>query len=247
MEADVCNVDRSVGTMLSGEIARRLGAEGLPAGSIRILLRGTAGQSFGAFLVPGVCLHLEGAVNDYAGKGLCGGRIILETPKETTYEAGENVIAGNTCLYGATSGEVFFNGQAGERFAVRNSGANAVTEGLGDHGCEYMTGGHVVVLGDIGRNFGAGMTGGLAFVRALDMDSHLVNREDVTLTKVVSDEERELLHGLLRRHLEFTGSKRAGQALADWDANGDLFTKVTPAGHIPRVSVSESEDVQIGR
>ncbi len=158
------NIHRTVGAMLSGEIARRYGSAGLPDDTIRFQFTGSAGQSFGAFLAKGVTLELEGDANDYTGKGLSGGRIVVFPPRNSTFLPEENIIAGNVALYGATSGEAFFNGRAGERFAVRNSGATSVVEGLGDHGCEYMTNGLVVVLGKCGRNFAAGMSGGLAFV-----------------------------------------------------------------------------------
>src|SRR5256885_13981346 len=158
------NVHRSVGAMLSGEIARRYGSEGLPDETIQIQLAGSAGQSFGAFLARGVTLTLEGDANDYVGKGLSGGRLIVYPPKSSGFAAEENILVGNVVLYGATSGEAFFNGIAGERFAVRNSGATAVVEGVGDHGCEYMTNGLVIVLGSCGRNFAAGMSGGIAYV-----------------------------------------------------------------------------------
>ena len=160
----VKNTNRTVGAMLSGEIAKRYGEKGLPDGTIKIEMKGSAGQSFGAFLAPGIEIKLIGESNDYTGKGLSGGRLIVKVPKGTTYDPAENIIIGNTCLYGATSGEAFINGVAGERFAVRNSGAHAVVEGVGDHGCEYMTGGIVVVLGKTGRNFAAGMSGGIAYV-----------------------------------------------------------------------------------
>jgi glutamate synthase (NADPH) large chain len=158
------NVHRTVGAMLSGEIARRYGSEGLPDDTVHIEFNGSAGQSFGAFLSKGVTLVLEGDANDYVGKGLSGGRVIVYPPRNSTFQPEENILVGNVCLYGATGGEAFFNGMAGERFAVRNSGATAVVESVGDHGCEYMTKGLVVVLGSTGRNFAAGMTGGLAFV-----------------------------------------------------------------------------------
>jgi glutamate synthase domain-containing protein 3 len=158
------NINRTVGAMLSGEIAKRYGQEGLPDGMIKIEMRGTAGQSFGAFLARGIELDLTGESNDYTGKGLSGGRLIVKVPPEVTFDPAENIIIGNTCLYGATSGEAYFNGVAGERFAVRNSGAFTVIEGVGDHGCEYMTGGRVAVLGKIGRNFAAGMSGGIAYI-----------------------------------------------------------------------------------
>ena len=164
LEYTVANTDRSVGAMLSGEVVSRYGQAGLGKRSLHITFHGSAGQSFGAFLVPGIHFRLEGEANDYLGKGLSGGTITVCPPQEATFRAEENVIAGNTLLYGATSGEVYINGQVGERFAVRNSGAVAVVEGVGDHCCEYMTGGCVVVLGSTGRNFAAGMSGGVAYV-----------------------------------------------------------------------------------
>src|SRR5205823_2478683 len=172
------NIHRTVGAMLSGEIARRYGSAGLPDNTIHCQFKGSAGQSFGAFLAHGVTLELEGDANDYVGKGLSGGRIIVYPPEVSTFVPEENILVGNVVLYGATSGEAFFNGMAGERFAVRNSGATAVVEGLGDHGCEYMTNGLVIVLGKTGRNFAAGMSGGFAYVldESGDFQRHLCNR-----------------------------------------------------------------------
>ena len=175
----VRNVNRTVGTMLGHEVTKRYRGEGLPEGTIDITLTGSAGQSFGAFVPRGVTLRLEGDANDYVGKGLSGGRLVVRPDRAATFEAGEQIIAGNTIGYGATSGQIFLSGRAGERFCVRNSGASAVVEGVGDHGCEYMTGGVVVVLGPTGRNFAAGMSGGYAFV--LDLDEARVNPELVEL------------------------------------------------------------------
>jgi glutamate synthase (NADPH/NADH) large chain len=187
LDLPIRNVHRTVGAMLSGQIARRHGSAGLPDDTIRIQFHGCAGQSFGAFLSPGVTLTLEGEANDYVGKGLSGGRLVIYPPRVSRFVPEENILVGNVCLYGATSGEVFFNGMAGERFAVRNSGATAVVEGVGDHGCEYMTRGLVVVLGKTGRNFAAGMTGGVAYVldQTGEFASECCNRADVDLEPLV--------------------------------------------------------------
>jgi len=224
------NVHRTVGTMLSGEIARRYGSAGLPDNTIRLNLTGSAGQSFGAFLSKGVTLVLEGDANDYTGKGLSGGRLIVYPPRESTFRPEENILVGNTVLYGATGGEAFFNGMAGERFAVRNSGATAVVEGVGDHGCEYMTRGVVVVLGATGRNFAAGMTGGLAYV--LDETGEFVssrcNRTHVDLEAVTDPDEAETLRSLVFRHFEATASPRARGGLENWEELLPKFVKVFP-------------------
>jgi len=226
----ITNVRRTVGAMLSGEIARRYGAAGLPDDTINLHFSGTAGQSFGAFLARGVTLTLEGEANDYVGKGLSGGRLIIYPPRASEFVAEENILVGNVCLYGATSGEVFFNGMAGERFAVRNSGATAVVEGVGDHGCEYMTNGLVVVLGKTGRNFAAGMTGGIAYVldHAGDFPSVRCNRSEVDLEQVTDAKDVELLHRLISRHGEFTGSPQAKWILQNWEAILPKFIKVFP-------------------
>jgi len=222
------NVHRAVGGMLSGEIVRRHGPEGLPEGTVEVALRGSAGQSLGAWLAPGVTLTVHGAVNDYVGKGLSGGIVAVRPPDDARFSAGENVIAGNVALYGATSGRVFLAGLAGERFAVRNSGALAVVEGVGDHGCEYMTGGRVAVLGATGINFGAGMSGGIAWV--LDRDGELEGRCNTELVDLepVGDEESVELHDLVAEHLARTGSVLASELLADWDAWCPRFTQVMP-------------------
>jgi len=201
----------------------------MPDDTLHIDLNGSAGQSLGAFLAPGVTLHLTGDANDYVGKGLSGGRIIVETPQGVPFEPKNNVIVGNTLLYGATSGELFVNGLAGERFAVRNSGAVAVVEGVGDHGCEYMTGGVVVVLGGTGRNFAAGMSGGIAYV----LDEHqlfdtLCNLDMVDLEPIWQQEDRERLHGLITRHAEFTNSRQAKRILDNWQEMAGRFVKVMP-------------------
>jgi glutamate synthase domain-containing protein 3 len=224
------NVHRTVGAMLSGEVAKRHGSAGLPDDTIRFHFTGSAGQSFGAFLAKGVTLTLEGDANDYVGKGLSGGRLIIYTPRAATFVPEENMLVGNVVLYGATGGEAFFNGMAGERFAVRNSGATAVVEAVGDHGCEYMTNGLVIVLGRTGRNFAAGMTGGFAFV--LDETGEFgrvrCNRAGVDLEPVVDPVDIQKLSSLIHRHVELTGSPRAKWVLEHWDALLPKFVKVFP-------------------
>jgi len=227
-EVLVTNVNRTVGTLLGYEITRRHGGKGLPDGTIDLTFRGSAGQSFGAFVPRGVTMRLLGDANDYLGKGLSGGRIVVRPPEESPFAAEENIVAGNVILYGATSGDVFLRGQVGERFCVRNSGAIAVVEGVGDHGCEYMTGGRVVVLGPTGRNFGAGMSGGIAFVYDLsDELRRQVNPEMVDLETLTVDDRTWLKDRILMHHDE-TGSAVAGAILADWIASADRFVKVMP-------------------
>jgi len=241
------NIHRSVGTMLSGEIARRYGSAGLPDETIRIQLTGSAGQSFGAFLAKGVTLRLEGEANDYVGKGLSGGRIVVYPPRGSSFAAEENIIIGNVALYGATSGEVFFNGVAGERFAVRNSGATAVVEGVGDHGCEYMTNGLVVVLGSCGRNFAAGMSGGLAYVfdERADFTEERCNLESVDLEPLSDARDVERVRGLLTRHLELTWSHRAQWILDNWPEASARFIKVFPHEFKRVLGVSRSQSAYI--
>jgi glutamate synthase domain-containing protein 2/glutamate synthase domain-containing protein 1/glutamate synthase domain-containing protein 3 len=227
-ELTVRNVHRAVGGLLSHEITRARGAEGLPAGTVQFTLRGSAGQSFGAWLAPGVELTLFGDANDYTGKGLSGGIVAIRPPEGSTFAAEENVIVGNTVLYGATRGKAFFRGLAGERFAVRNSGADAVIEGVGDHGCEYMTGGHVVVLGPTGRNFAAGMSGGIAYV--LDADGGFAgrcNHELVDLERL-DEGDQARVRALVEEHLERTGSPVAYRVLDEWEELGPRFVKVMP-------------------
>jgi glutamate synthase domain-containing protein 2/glutamate synthase domain-containing protein 1/glutamate synthase domain-containing protein 3 len=224
------NVHRTVGAMLSGEIARKYGSKGLPDNTIRFQFNGSAGQSFGAFLSQGVTLELEGDANDYVGKGLSGGRIIVYPPKNSTFVPEENILIGNVVLYGATSGEAFFNGMAGERFAVRNSGATAVVEGLGDHGCEYMTNGLVIVIGKVGRNFAAGMSGGFAYVldESGQFSQYRCNKTSVDLEQVFDPADQQLLQTWITRHLEVTGSPRAKWVLENWSAMLPKFVKVFP-------------------
>ena len=223
----VKNINRTVGTMLSSEVAKKYGSKGLPDGTITINMRGTAGQSFGTFLAGGIELNLTGESNDYTGKGLSGGRLIVKAPEEVTFDPAENIIVGNTCLYGATSGEAYINGVAGERFAVRNSGAIAVIEGVGDHGCEYMTGGRVVVLGKTGRNFGAGMSGGIAYV--WDPKKEFIkytNQEMIDIEYLIHDEDVSEVYMLVKNHYKYTNSLRAKYILNHWDYEKDNFWKV---------------------
>jgi glutamate synthase domain-containing protein 3 len=215
--------------MVSGEVARRHGAAGLSNGTLTAVLTGSAGQSFGAFLSPGLTLELVGDANDYVGKALSGGRLILHPPEGARRDAARNIIAGNTCLYGATGGEAFFCGVAGERFAVRNSGATAVVEGVGDHGCEYMTGGLVVVLGPVGRNFAAGMSGGIAL--AWDPDRQFENKCNLASVGLEPVDDPESLRALIERHAELTGSRRAAELLASWAAALSDFVMVMPLGY----------------
>ena len=225
----IANTDRSVGAMLSGHITRLCGSEGLPDGTIQIRFDGSAGQSFGAFLCRGVTFRLEGEANDYLGKGLSGGRIIVVPPQKAEFDPERNIIAGNTILYGATSGEVYINGQVGERFCVRNSGAVAVVEGVGDHCCEYMTGGRTVVLGPTGSNFAAGMSGGVAYVWDPDKNfDFFCNMEMVELTLLDDPADRSELHRYIEAHYNHTGSRLAARMLRDWSSYVKQFIKVMP-------------------
>ena len=226
---DIINTDRAVGAMLSGEIASRYGHDGLADGTIDVRFKGSAGQSFGAFLMKGVNFRLEGESNDYVGKGLSGGRIAICPPAESKFDASDNIIAGNTILYGATSGEIFINGRAGERFAVRNSGATAVVEGAGDHCCEYMTGGRVVVLGTTGRNFAAGMSGGLAYVWDKNHNfDYYCNMDMIELDLIEDKAGRDELRGLIEKHYKYTGSALAKKMLDNWSQYVGEFIQVTP-------------------
>ena len=229
LEYAISNTDRAVGAMLSGAVAARYGKAGLPSETISIKFKGSAGQSFGAFLAHGISFRLEGEANDYLGKGLSGGMISVRPPVRSDFEAEKNTIAGNTILYGATGGEVYINGRAGERFAVRNSGAIAVVEGVGDHCCEYMTGGRVVVLGETGRNFAAGMSGGLAYVWDRDGKfDYFCNMEMVELSLLEDSASRKEVHELVRQHYLYTGSPLARTMLDDWNRYADEFIQVTP-------------------
>jgi glutamate synthase (ferredoxin) len=228
-ELPIRNVDRTVGTVLGYEVTRRYGGKGLPDDTIRVGFTGSAGQSFGAFLPRGITLSLEGDANDYFGKGLSGGRLVLVPPRRCSFVPEENIIVGNVVLYGATSGEAFIRGVAGERFAVRNSGATAVVEGVGDHGCEYMTGGRVVVLGSTGRNFAAGMSGGIAYVLDLEGDfARRCNSAMVDLEPLADEEEAERLRLLIERHAALTRSGPAQRIVGAWMAFQPRFVKVMP-------------------
>ena len=238
----IVNADRTAGTELSGILAERFGLPGLPEDTIRIRLTGTAGESFGAFLAPGVTLDLTGEANDFVGKGLSGGKIVIRKPPEARYPAEENVIAGNVIGSGGTSGKIFINGIAGERFAIRNSGMTLVAEGIGDHGCEYMTGGRVVILGYVGVNFAAGMTGGLAYV--YDAKGHFdlsCNPDGVDLESIEpgSDSESEL-KSLIEAHLRETGSAKAAAMLDDWEQYRAKFVRVFPVEYRNALKAQEN-------
>jgi glutamate synthase (NADPH/NADH) large chain len=241
------NGNRTVGTMLGSELTRRHGGGGLPDDTIRLHFQGSAGQSFGAFVPRGISLTLEGDANDYIGKGLSGGRLVVFPPKASTFIAEDNILIGNVALYGATSGEAFFRGLAGERFAVRNSGAVAIVEGVGDHGCEYMTGGRVVVIGRTGRNFGAGMSGGVAYV--LDADSNFQRRcnpEMVDLEPLDEQEDIDFVTALIARHVQYTGSRPGRTILADWNRFQSQFVKVMPRDY-KRVLMAQARAAAAGR
>ncbi|PTB71049.1 alpha subunit of glutamate synthase, partial [Trichoderma longibrachiatum ATCC 18648] len=232
IECDIVNTDRAMGTSLSYQISKRYGGEGLPLDTVHVNIKGSAGQSFGAFLAPGVTLELEGDSNDYVGKGLSGGRLIVYPPRSAVFKAEENILIGNVCLYGATSGICYFRGVAAERFAVRNSGATAVVEGVGDHGCEYMTGGRVVILGSTGRNFAAGMSGGIAYV--LDINKDFVsklNTEMVEYGPLTDPVEIAYVRGLIEDHHHYTGSERAARILVDFNRALPRFVKVLPTDY----------------
>jgi glutamate synthase (ferredoxin) len=232
IEHEIHNTNRTVGTILGSELTRRYGFNGLPDDTITIRFNGSAGQSFGAFVPSGITLWLEGDSNDYLGKGLSGGKIIVYPPKAATFVPEENILIGNVVLYGATSGSLFARGVAGERFAVRNSGAMAVVEGTGDHGCEYMTGGRVVILGRTGRNFAAGMSGGIAFVYDPDGDFHTrCNMQMVELEKLDEPEDLDLVRGLIERHVEYTDSSVGKRMLAEWPGGAAKFVKVMPTDY----------------
>jgi glutamate synthase domain-containing protein 3 len=237
------NVHRTVGAMLSGEIARRYGSDGLPDDTIQCHFTGSAGQSFGAFLARGVTLTLEGDANDYVGKGLSGGRILIYPPRDSQFVPEENILVGNVVPYGATSGEAFFNGMAGERFAVRNSGATAVVEGVGDHGCEYMTKGLVVVLGKCGRNFAAGMNGGIAYVldEKGDFASRRCNLAGVDLEPVLEPEDAGLLRSVILKHANATGSRKAQEVLRNFAELLPHFIKVFPHEYKRVLGVARTE------
>jgi glutamate synthase domain-containing protein 3 len=228
-DVEIHNTDRTVGTTLSGEVARKYGFAGLPSDTITFRFTGSAGQSFGCFLARGITLLLEGDANDYVGKGLSGGKIAVFPPRTASFKANENIIAGNTIGYGAIDGELYLRGVVGERFCVRNSGAKAVVEGCGDHGCEYMTGGRVVVLGPTGRNFAAGMSGGIAYVYDDTAQfPRLCNQDLVELEPADGEEDLETLRYLLESHLKLTDSPVARGILSAWEKERQYFVKVMP-------------------
>lgn len=232
IECDVVNTDRAMGTSLSYQISKRYGEAGLPMDTVHVNIKGSAGQSFGAFLAPGVTLELEGDSNDYVGKGLSGGRLIIYPPRSAVFQAEENILVGNVCLYGATSGTCFFRGVAAERFAVRNSGATAVVEGVGDHGCEYMTGGRIVILGSTGRNFAAGMSGGIAYVLDIHQDfMSKLNTEMVEASGLEDPEEVAFVRSLIEDHHHYTGSELAARILVDFNRALPRFIKVLPVDY----------------
>jgi glutamate synthase (NADPH/NADH) large chain len=226
----ITNINRVVGTIVGSEISKRFGEDGLPEDSMTLRFTGSAGQSFGAFVPKGMTLHLTGDSNDYVGKGLSGGKIIVRADEHTKFASAENVIAGNVAFIGATSGEAYINGRAGERFAVRNSGVNVVVEGIGDHGCEYMTGGRVVVLGDVGKNFAAGMSGGIAYVLAEDKEAfkHLCNQELIEFESVSTAADQDELKQLIVDHFRYTQSVKASCVLENWKKCVRKFVKVIP-------------------
>lgn len=248
LSSELCNRDRSFGTLLSYEVTRRYGAEGLPADTINVYCNGTAGQSLGAFLCRGISLHLEGDANDYTGKGLSGGFISVRTPANAGFPAADNVIIGNVALFGATEGEAYFNGRAAERFCVRNSGALSVVEGVGDHACEYMTGGVAVVLGPIGKNFGAGMSGGEAYLFDDDnlAERHL-NADGRHLEPVTESRDQQLLRRMLENHVSHTGSRKAVHILENWDVALQKFVKVVPEAYAEAVAqhLANGRDIRI--
>jgi glutamate synthase domain-containing protein 3 len=245
IEEEINNTDRSAGAMLSGAIAKIYGNAGLPHDTSQVSLKGTAGQAFGAWLARGVTFELEGEGNDYVGKGLSGGKIIIYPSPAATFKASENMIIGNVALYGATAGEVYIAGMAGERFAVRNSGVKAVVEAIGDNGCEYMTGGRIVVLGPAGRNFGAGMSGGIGYVLDESGDFAVrVNTAMVGLEKLESPAEVAEVRAMIERHYDYTKSARAKQVLENWKQLLPKFVKVLPKDYKRMLACIEKAEAQ---
>jgi glutamate synthase (NADPH/NADH) large chain len=241
----VDNTNRAVGATLSNAVSTRFGGDGLPDDTISCRLEGTAGQSFGAFLQQGITMDLVGTANDYVGKGLSGGKLTVRTPENANYAAEDNVVIGNVALYGATQGEAYVNGMAGERFAVRNSGVTGCVEGVGDHGCEYMTGGAIAVLGGTGKNFAAGMSGGVAYVYDPDGDfARKANTGMVSVEPMLDELDREMLTRLVENHAEYTDSERGADLLANWDDELANFTKVLPDAYAEIIEDDESADVR---
>ena len=247
LEFNIKNTNRTVGAILSNEISKIHGADGLPKDTLSLKFKGTAGQSFGGFATHGLYMKVEGTANDYFGKGLSGATIVAQVPEKATFVPHENVIVGNVCLYGATAGEAYINGIAGERFCVRNSGASAVVEGIGDHGCEYMTGGIAVVLGDFGRNFAAGMSGGIAYLfnENSSFDEKKFNLEMVELEDL-QESDHKTLQGLLQNHLDYTKSPKAASILSNWPKSSKKFIKVMPTDYkraLEMMADQESEKI----
>jgi glutamate synthase domain-containing protein 3 len=231
-EITLRNINRTVGTMLSAELTRKYGEAGLPDDTIYFKAKGTGGQSFGAFLNSGISFEIEGDANDYFGKGLCGGKLILYPPKASTFDADKNVILGNVAFYGATSGTAYIYGMAGERFCVRNSGANIVVSSVGDHGCEYMTGGRVVVLGEIGKNFAAGMSGGIAYLHDPERKYiNRINKGSVLLETMEEDGESESVVKMIQDYAKYTNSSMAKDLVANWQNEKSNFVKVMPTDY----------------
>jgi len=245
LDHEISNVDRAVGATLSNTISGKYGGEGLADDTISIDFDGIAGQSFGAFLASGVTMDLTGAANDYVGKGLSGGKLIVQTPETAAYAAEENILIGNVALYGATQGEAYINGVAGERFGVRNSGVKAVVEGVGDHGCEYMTGGVVAVLGETGRNFGAGMSGGVAYVYDADGEFEpKLNTGMATFSEELTEQDERMLTRMVENHAEYTASERAAELLDDWASEIGNFVRVFPDAYANVIENEGADDVR---
>jgi glutamate synthase (NADPH/NADH) large chain len=245
LKLPITNIDRAVGAILSNEISKIYGADGLPQDTINVDFNGSAGQSFGAFTTKGVTMTVHGNTNDYLGKGLSGAKLIIKVPEISSIVPEDNIITGNVTLYGATSGEVYINGKAGERFCVRNSGAKAVVEGIGDHGCEYMTGGVAVILGAVGRNFGAGMSGGVAYI--LDADNTFTkncNGEDLNIDPVELQEDVNQLRTLIENHFVATSSPLAKRILENWEATLPQFKKVLPEEYRQALIRLEKEQLE---
>jgi glutamate synthase (NADPH) large chain len=228
IEIPIKNTDRTTGAMLSGEVCRIFGEQGLSGNAICCKFKGVAGQSFGAFLANGITFELEGMANDYVGKGISGGKIIIYPDKKAVYDSEENIVIGNTTFYGAITGEAYIRGLAGERFCIRNSGLNAVIEGVGDHGCEYMTGGRVVILGRTGRNFGAGMSGGIAYVYDIDGDFNKKCNMDMVELESLTQGDRAIIQSLISSHKKYTESRVAKRILVDFNKEIKKFIKVMP-------------------
>ena len=246
LEFPIHNTDRAVGAIISNEISKIYGAEGLPENTLKINFNGSAGQSFGAFATKGLTLIVNGNTNDYLGKGLSGAKLIIKIPEGSTLKPEDNIIIGNVTLYGATSGEAYINGKAGERFCVRNSGAKAVVEGIGDHGCEYMTGGVAVILGAVGRNFGAGMSGGIAYIYDVDKTfESKCNKESLNLLPLVEDQDIAELRALIENHYNATYSPLAQRILEGWEDNLKHFIKILPEEYKQALIRLENEKTEV--